>query len=41
MNNYKLNKMEKTTWMSQGLDTVKKFRNIHQIPLMRFKGKYK
>jgi hypothetical protein len=25
----------KTTWMSQGLDTVKKFRNIHQIPLMR------
>jgi hypothetical protein len=23
MNNYKLNKMEKTTWMSQGLDTVK------------------
>ncbi|SEA74688.1 Phosphoglycerol transferase MdoB [Flavobacterium gillisiae] len=38
MNNYKLNKMEKTTWMSQGLDTVKKFRNIHQIPLMRYKG---
>jgi phosphoglycerol transferase MdoB-like AlkP superfamily enzyme len=38
INNYKLNKMEKTTWMSQGLDTVQQFRNIHQIPLMRNKG---
>ncbi|UQD56432.1 LTA synthase family protein [Flavobacterium sp. K5-23] len=38
MNNYKFNKMEKTTWMSQGLDTVKEFRNIHNIPLMRNKG---
>lgn len=38
MNNYKFNKMEKTAWMSQGLDTTKQFRNIHQIPLMRYKG---
>jgi lipoteichoic acid synthase len=38
MNNYKFNKMEKTTWMSQGLDTAKVFRNIHSIPLMRNKG---
>jgi phosphoglycerol transferase MdoB-like AlkP superfamily enzyme len=38
MNNYKMNKMEKTTWMSTGLDTVKKFRNIHKIPIMQNKG---
>lgn len=38
MNNYKFNKLEETTWMSQGLDTAKQFRNIHQIPLMRYKG---
>lgn len=38
MNNYKMNKMEKTTWMSSGLDTVKNFRNIHQIPIMQNKG---
>lgn len=38
MNNYKLNKMKETAWMSQGLDTAKQFRNIHQIPLMRYKG---
>jgi phosphoglycerol transferase MdoB-like AlkP superfamily enzyme len=36
--NYKLNKIAKTTWMSQGLDTVRQFRNIHKIPLMRSKG---
>ncbi|WP_413998850.1 sulfatase-like hydrolase/transferase [Flavobacterium sp. W1B] len=38
MNNYKMNKIEKTTWMSSGLDTVKKFRNIHTIPIMQNKG---
>lgn len=38
MNNYTFNKMQKTTWMSQGLDTTRQFRNIHQIPLMRSKG---
>ncbi|MFE3848811.1 sulfatase-like hydrolase/transferase [Flavobacterium sp. LB3P45] len=37
-NNYKFNKLEKTTWVGQGLDTVKEFRNIHTIPLMRYKG---
>jgi phosphoglycerol transferase MdoB-like AlkP superfamily enzyme len=38
MNNYKFNKLKETPWMSQGLDTAKQFRNIHQIPLMRYKG---
>lgn len=38
MNNYKFNKLEKTAWMSEGLDTAKQFRNIHKIPLMRYKG---
>lgn len=38
MNNYKMNKMEKTAWMSTGLDTVRKFRNIHTIPIMQNKG---
>ena len=38
MNNYKFNKMKETSWMSQGLDTARQFRNIHQIPLMRYKG---
>ena len=38
MNNYDFNKLEETTWMSQGLDTARNFRNIHQIPLMRYKG---
>jgi len=38
MNNYKFNKLKETSWMSQGLDTAKQFRNIHKIPLMRYKG---
>ncbi len=38
MNNYKFNKLEKTAWISNGLDTAHKFRNIHKIPLMRYKG---
>lgn len=38
MNNYKFNKLEKTAWLSQGLDTSQQFRNIHKIPLMRYKG---
>lgn len=38
MNNYKMNKIEKTAWMSSGLDTVKRFRNIHTIPIMQNKG---
>lgn len=38
MNNYKFKKLQKTTWIGQGLDTVREFRNIHNIPLMRYKG---
>ncbi|WP_372792665.1 sulfatase-like hydrolase/transferase [Lutibacter sp.] len=38
MNNYKFNKLDQTAWMSQGLDTAQQFRNIHKIPLMRYKG---
>jgi tetratricopeptide (TPR) repeat protein len=38
MNNYKFNKLEKTTWLGTGLDTVRQFRNIHSIPMMRYKG---
>ena len=37
-NNYKMNKIEKTAWMSTGLDTEKRFRNIHSIPIMQNKG---
>lgn len=36
--NYKINKLEKTYWVGQGIDTVREFRNIHSIPLMRYKG---
>jgi lipoteichoic acid synthase len=38
MNNYKFNTLAKTAWMGDGLDTAKEFRNIHKIPLMRYKG---
>jgi len=38
MNNYKLNKLKDAAWLGEGIDTVKHFRNIHQIPLMRYKG---
>jgi len=38
MNNYNFNKLEETAWMSQGLDTARIFRNIHEIPMMRYKG---
>ena len=38
MNNYTFNTLEQTAWMSQGLDTAQQFRNIHKIPLMRYKG---
>lgn len=37
-NNYSLSSIKKTAWMGTGLDTVKSFRNIHQIGLMRYKG---
>lgn len=37
-NNYKFKPLEKTAWMSKGLDTVRAFRNTKNIPLMRYKG---
>ncbi|MFK5959509.1 MAG: sulfatase-like hydrolase/transferase [Lutibacter sp.] len=39
MNNYKMNPLDEVAWISQGLDTAKQFRNIHQIAFMRYKGK--
>jgi lipoteichoic acid synthase len=36
--NYKFNKLEKTYWMGQGIDTAIQFRNTRSIPLMRYKG---
>ena len=38
ISNYKFKKLEKTAWISQGLDTTRTFRNIHRIGLMRSKG---
>ena len=37
-NNYKLKPIGETSWMSEGLDTARSFRNIHKIPMMRYKG---
>ncbi|MGG6231642.1 sulfatase-like hydrolase/transferase [Tenacibaculum sp. SDUM215027] len=37
-NNYALESLKQTAWLGTGLDTAKKFRNIHQIGLMRYKG---
>lgn len=36
--NYKFNPIKHTAWMGKGLDTVKAFRNVNTIPLMRYKG---
>ncbi|MDO7173260.1 sulfatase-like hydrolase/transferase [Mariniflexile sp. AS56] len=36
--NYKFKPLKKTAWMGKGLDTVKHFRNVNSIPLMRYKG---
>jgi hypothetical protein len=33
-----MQKMQKTAWMSNGLNTVRKFRNVHTIPIMQNKG---
>ncbi|WP_142786343.1 sulfatase-like hydrolase/transferase [Changchengzhania lutea] len=38
MNNHKFKPLKKTAWMGKGLDTVKHFRNVNSIPLMRYKG---
>lgn len=36
--NYKFNPIKHAAWMGKGLDTVKAFRNVNAIPLMRYKG---
>ncbi|MBI9040018.1 sulfatase-like hydrolase/transferase [Lutibacter sp.] len=38
MNSYNFIKLENVPWISKGLDTAQQFRNIHKIPLMRYKG---
>ena len=37
--NYTINQLDYTAWLGKGLDTMRSFRNTHQIPLMRYKGK--
>jgi len=39
IDNYKMKPLDEVSWISQGLDTAKQFRNIHQIAFMRYKGK--
>ncbi len=36
--NYEMAKLPETSWMGDGLDTARQFRNVHKIPLMRYKG---
>lgn len=38
-NNYDVDLPKETAWVGTGIDTSKVFRNIHKIPLMRYKGK--
>ncbi|MDO5972263.1 sulfatase-like hydrolase/transferase [Flavivirga aquimarina] len=38
MKNFKFKPLDKTAWVGTGLDTARHFRNIHKIPLMRYKG---
>lgn len=38
INNYNFSPLKEVAWMGKGLDTVKKFRNIKSIPLMKYKG---
>ena len=38
MNSYNFIKLDNVPWISKGLDTAQQFRNIHKIPLMRYKG---
>ena len=38
MNTYNFIKIDNVPWISKGLDTAEQFRNIHKIPLMRYKG---
>lgn len=36
--NYTFKPLKEASWLGQGLDTVKNFRNVKHIPLMRYKG---
>lgn len=38
-NNYDVELPKQTAWVGTGIDTSAAFRNIHKIPLMRYKGK--
>lgn len=38
MNNYDFNEIEKTAWIGKGIDTAQNFRNIQEIPFMKYKG---
>jgi hypothetical protein len=38
-NSYDVELPKQTAWVGEGIDTSKAFRNIHKIPLMRYKGK--
>ncbi|KOY53160.1 Sulfatase [Polaribacter dokdonensis DSW-5] len=37
-NNYNVIVPEEVAWLGSGIDTAEEFRNIHKIPLMRYKG---
>ena len=37
-NSYKVQLPKQTAWIGEGIDTSRIFRNIHKIPLMRYKG---
>ena len=36
--NYEVTLPKESAWLGEGLDTVSSFRNVHKIPLMRYKG---
>ncbi len=37
-NNYNVSLPKETAWLGTGIDVSKDFRNVHKIPLMRYKG---
>lgn len=37
-NSYDVELPKETAWVGEGIDTSKAFRNVHKIPLMRYKG---
>ena len=36
--NYEVSLPKEVAWLGEGIDTAKTFRNVHDIPLMRYKG---